>query len=113
MWISLRILAVLALLATSLAAFVGPTRAAPTGEPPAGVATTQITQCLSISKASNRLACYDRANPPQSARKPAGSKGPAASNKREASKTQVKLADMLAAENSKLNATLKTICRGC
>jgi hypothetical protein len=113
MWISLRILTVSALLATSLAAFVGPTRAAPTGVPPSGVAITQITQCLPISKARDRLACYDRANPPIAASKSAISKTPTAPSKPAASKTQVKFADMLAAENLKLNAKLKTICRGC
>jgi hypothetical protein len=111
MWTSLEILSVPALLAICLAAFVGPTRAA--SEPLAGVAITQITQCQSMSKASNRLACYDRANPPTAAGRSAMSKTPTASNEPPTSKTPVKFADMLAAENSKLNAKLKTICRGC
>jgi hypothetical protein len=110
---SLKILTVAALL--SLLAFVGSTRAEPTGEPPSGVAIAQIKQCLSISKATDRLACYDRANSPAAAGKPAISKfkTAAAPRKPAAPKTPLKFADMLAAENSKLNAKLRTICRGC
>jgi hypothetical protein len=113
-------LTVLALLATSLTAFVGPTLAAP--EPPASVA--QPAQCQSVPKASDRLACYDRINPPIAAGKPA----PTAPDKSAKSKTptapakpgtsdnppdQGRVVDMLAVENSKLDAKLKTICRGC
>jgi hypothetical protein len=62
-----KILTVLALLTTGLTAFVGPTLAAP--EPPASV--VQTPQCQSVPKASDRLACYDRINPPIAAAKPA------------------------------------------
>ena len=78
-------------------------------------AVAQSTQCQSIPKASDRLACYDRAAPPMAA-KPATSKtrpglaNPAAS---ETPPEQGHVVDMLAAENSKLDAKLKTICRGC
>jgi hypothetical protein len=91
-----------------MVAFADSTRA----EPPSGVAIAQIKQCLSISKATDRLACYDRANSPAAAGKPAISKSKTAAATA-APKTPLKFADMLAAENSKLNAKLRTICRGC
>jgi hypothetical protein len=115
-----KILTVLALLATSLTAFVGPTLAAP--EPPAS--DVQTAQCQSVPKASDRLACYDRINPPTAA----GKHAPTATDKSAKSKTptapakpgtsdnppdQGRVVDLLAVENSKLDAKLKTICRGC
>jgi hypothetical protein len=82
-----------------------------------GVASAQTTQCQSIPKASDRLACYDRAAPPTAAGKPAASNPPTAPDKAAASKTpndqQGTIVDMLAVENSKLDAKIKTICRGC
>jgi hypothetical protein len=114
-----KILTVLALLATSLSAFVGRTLAAPE---PASV--VQPAQCQSVPKASDRLACYDRINPPIAA----GKSAPTATDKSAKSKTptttakpgtsdnppdQGRVVDMLAVENSKLDAKLKTICRGC
>jgi hypothetical protein len=116
MW---KILTVSALLATSLIAFVGPTLAAP--EPPSVV---QTAQCQSVPKASDRLACYDRMNRPTTAGKPAPtatdksakSKTPTTPGKPAASGTppdQGQVVDLLAVENSKLDAKLKTICRGC
>ena len=76
-----------------------------------GPLLAQTTQCQSIPKASDRLACYDRATPPIGA-----SKAPAAKGRTAATNSppdQVQAVDMLAAENSKLDAKLKTICRGC
>jgi hypothetical protein len=79
-------------------------------------AVAQTTQCQSVPKASDRLACYDRAAPPVAAAKPATFKtrfepaNPAAS---ETPPEQGHVVDMLAAENSKLDAKLRTICRGC
>jgi hypothetical protein len=115
MW---KILTVSALVATSLTALVGPTLAA---SEPASV--VQTAQCQSVPKASDRLACYDRMNPPTAAGKlptatdkPAKSKTPTAPGKPAASDTppdQGQVVDMLAVENSKLDAKLKTICRGC
>ena len=115
MW---KILTVLALLTTGLTAFVGPTLAAP--EPPASA--VQTAQCQSVPKASDRLACYDRINPPTAA----GKHAPTAPDKSAKSKTptapakatsdnppQGQVVDMLTVENSKLDAKLKTICRGC
>ena len=80
------------------------------------VAVAQSTQCQSLPKASDRLACYDRAAPPMAAANPATSKtraGPANLAESETPPDQGRVVDMLAAENSKLDAKLKTICRGC
>ena len=81
------------------------------------VAIAQTSQCQSIPKASDRLACYDRAAPPTAVSKPATSKTPTATDKPAASKTptdeQGTVIDMLAVENSKLDAKIKSICRGC
>ena len=80
------------------------------------VAVAQSMQCQSIPKANGRLACYDRAAPPMAAANHTTSKtrpglaNPAAS---ETPPEQGHVVDMLAAENSKLDAKLKTICRGC
>ena len=80
------------------------------------VAIAQTTECQSIPKASDRLACYDRAAPPKAVDKAAASKT-AAPDKAAASKAptdqQGTVVDMLAVENSKLDAKIKTICRGC
>jgi len=79
-------------------------------------ALAQTPQCQSIPKASDRLACYDRAAPPTTAAKPAASKT-SAPDKAAASKApadqQGTVVDKLAVENSKLDAKIKTICRGC
>jgi len=81
------------------------------------VAIAQTSQCQSVPKASDRLACYDRAAPPTAALNPTVPKTPTGQDKTGGSKTptndQAKTVDMLAAENSKLDAKLKTICRGC
>ena len=80
------------------------------------VAVAQSTQCQSVPKASDRLACYDRAAPPMAAANPTTSKtraGPANPAASETPPDQGRVVDMLAAENSKLDAKLKTICRGC
>jgi hypothetical protein len=71
------------------------------------------TECKLLPKASDRLACYDKATPPSAVAK--FSKTVAAPDKLAASKIPEgrRFADMLDAENSKLNAKLKTICRGC
>jgi hypothetical protein len=73
-------------------------------------AFAQASSCQLIAKASERLACYDKAAPPGQAKasttaaKTAAAKAPA---------DQATAVDMLAVENSKLDARLKTICRGC
>jgi hypothetical protein len=73
-------------------------------------ANAQTSQCQSIPKASDRLACYDRAAPPTAVGKPTASSGPAAVSK---PPSETPLADLLASENSKLDAKIKNICRGC
>jgi hypothetical protein len=80
------------------------------------VAIAQTSQCQSVPKASDRLACYDKATPPTAVGKRAATKTPAAPDKTAGSKPQTgqtTVVDMLAAENSKLDAKIKTICRGC
>ena len=76
-----------------------------------GAAVGQTTQCQSIPKASDRLACYDKAAPPIAALKPPSPAGKAAAAQTSIGQGQV--VDRLAVENSKLDARLKTICRGC
>jgi hypothetical protein len=72
-------------------------------------AVAQTSECSTVPKASDRLACYDRATPP-SAAKPSALKKAAASN---TPSDQGSLVDGLAVENAKLDAKLKKICRGC
>jgi hypothetical protein len=70
----------------------------------------QTSTCQSIAKASDRLACYDKAAPPSQTR------ASAPATKADAAKQpvdQATVVDLLAVENSKLDARLKTICRGC
>jgi hypothetical protein len=79
-------------------------------------AVAQTSECSTVPKASDRLACYDRATPP-SAAKPIASKDKAVISKGKAASdappNQGQLVDLLAVENSKLDAKIKTICRGC
>ncbi len=79
------------------------------------VALSQTPECRSIAKASDRLACYNRAAPPQAVGKSSASKNVAAPDKPASPSTPADQGsvDMLAIENSKLDARLKTICRGC
>jgi hypothetical protein len=67
-----------------------------------GPAIAQTSDCQSIAKASERLACYDKAAPPISRSKPAAASPPSAPP-----------ADPLAAENARLDAKINNICRGC
>ena len=81
-------------------------------------AVAQASSCQSIANQMDRLACYDKASPTQSAATPAKktdtpprNAGKSAAPKAQPEQGQV--VDMLAAENKKLDAKLKTICRGC
>jgi hypothetical protein len=88
-------------------------------------AVAQSSNCQSIANQMDRLACYDKASPAQSAATPPKqtdaplknadtpprNAGKAAAPKAQPEQGQV--VDMLAAENKKLDAKLKTICRGC
>ncbi len=76
-------------------------------------AFAQSSECQSVPKASDRLACYDRAAPPTAAGKPTASKTSAKPSAPGAGQDQGTVVDMLAVENSKLDAKIKTICRGC
>ena len=69
-------------------------------------AIAQTTQCQSIPKASDRLACYDRATPPTSQGKPAAVSQTSPPKGDQAT-------DPLAAENARLDARINNICRGC
>ena len=69
------------------------------------LAIAQTSTCQSISKAADRLACYDKAAPPASADERAASKG--------SSGQQGQFYDRLATENARVDAKLKNICRGC
>jgi hypothetical protein len=69
-------------------------------------AIAQTTECQSVPKASDRLACYDRAASPARRVKPvAASPAPAAQ--------PGPVGDLLAEENARLDAKIKNICRGC
>lgn len=68
-------------------------------------AMAQTSDCQSIAKASNRLACYDKAMPPLAKGKPAAAP---------ASTAQAgQFVDGLAAENARLDVKINNICRGC
>ena len=69
-------------------------------------AIAQTTECRSITKASDRLACYDRATSPTSQDKPAAAPPTSSSPRGQA-------VDPLAAENARLDAKINNICRGC
>ena len=94
-----------------------------------GVAIAQTNeQCQPLQRAGDLLACYNRTAPPHTLAKPktsrastapdksAVSEAPIAADKPAESKDQTdraKYVDVLAVENSKLDAKMKTICRGC
>jgi hypothetical protein len=70
------------------------------------LANAQTSDCQSILKGSDRLACYDKAAPPTSRVKPAATS-------QNTSPKQDQAVDPLSAENARLDAKLKNICRGC
>ena len=71
-------------------------------------AIAQTPDCKAIADTAARLACYDRAAPAAAGKnaKPA-SKLPAANG------DNSKYVDTIGAEDAKMNAQLKNICRGC
>lgn len=69
-----------------------------------GPAIAQTSECQSITKSSDRLACYDKAAAPAARVKPSAP-APAASTGQ--------AGDLLAEENARLDAKMKNICRGC
>jgi hypothetical protein len=81
-------------------------------------AVAQTSNCQSITNQMDRLACYDKASLMPSASTPlkktdTHSKKAEKSAAPKAQPEQGQIVDMLAAENKKLDAKLKTICRGC
>ena len=70
-------------------------------------AAAQTPECKSITGPNERLACYDRAaTPAKSAlERPAASRTPNAD--------RPKYVDTIGAEDARMNAQLKNICRGC
>jgi hypothetical protein len=70
-------------------------------------AMAQTSECQSIAKASDRLACYDKAMPPMARAKPAAT-APASS-----APAAGQFVDGLAAENARLDVKINNICRGC
>jgi hypothetical protein len=69
-------------------------------------AVAETPGCKSITAPGQRLACYDRAaTPMKSAERPAASKTPKADPS--------KYVDTISAEDARMNARLKNICRGC
>jgi hypothetical protein len=81
------------------------------------VALAQTLECTTLPKAGDLLACYDNGAPPLAmTKKPAASKRFAARYKPTAPVPmggQGEYVDFLAAENSRLDAKLRTLCRGC
>jgi hypothetical protein len=70
------------------------------------------SECKAIPNAGARLACYDKANSlPASVDKPAAAKPAAAMPAAKADAAQY--VDTIGAEDARMNAQLKNICRGC
>jgi len=69
-------------------------------------AIAQTSECRSVPKASDRLACYDKAAPPNSRGKPDATS-------QTASPQPDQNVDLLSVENARLDAKIKNICRGC
>src|SRR5258708_5676048 len=95
-----------------------------------GVVSAQTTeQCQPKQRAGDLLACYNRTAPPHTLSKPKTSKASTAPNKtavseapiavdkpavsKNATDQRAQYIDVLEAENSKIDARMKTICRGC
>ncbi len=98
--------------------------------PLSGAARAQTAeQCPPTQRAGDFLGCYNGTATPHTLGKPKTSKGSIATDKPAVSKAPValdepaasktptdqraKYVDMLAVENKKLDAKLKTLCRGC
>jgi hypothetical protein len=68
----------------------------------------QAAECRSIPDSSARLACYDKAAPPA-----ALAARPLAPAARVSNSPPVGYVDSLSAEDARVNAQMKNICRGC
>jgi hypothetical protein len=73
-------------------------------------AIAQMPECKSISNASARLACYDKAAPPVAASATAKPPLRTAPGSKLDSENYV---DSIRAEDDLVNTRLKNICRGC
>jgi hypothetical protein len=72
-------------------------------------ALAETPECKTIPAASARLACYDKAALEASAAKSAAATAGAAATK----PGTEKYVDTIGAEDARMNAQLKNICRGC
>jgi hypothetical protein len=69
-------------------------------------ASARTPECKSIANPTERLACYDKASPTETS----AARAPAP----KASKADPsKYVDAISAEDARMNARLKSICRGC
>jgi hypothetical protein len=71
-------------------------------------ALAQSPECRSIPDPGTRLACYDRAAPPA-----AGTARPITPAARASNPPAEGYIDSLSAEDARVNAQMKNICRGC
>jgi hypothetical protein len=78
---------------------------------PSALAATP--ECKTITAASTRLACYDKAALEASADKSAAAKPAATAGAAAAKPGTEKYVDTISAEDARMNAQLKNICRGC
>ena len=65
----------------------------------------QVSDCQSIQKAKDRLACYDTASPPLSRNK--------SSIKHKTDTQQEGQDDLVGVENARVSKKIGSICRGC
>ncbi len=72
-------------------------------------AIAQTPECKTIANPNERLACYDKAAPPVA--RPVVARG--TPSKPQESKEGVKYVDQISAEDARVSAQLKGICRGC
>ena len=70
-----------------------------------GPVVAQVSDCQSIQKAKDRLACYDTASPPLSRSK--------SSTKHKTDTQQEGQDDLLGVENARVGKKIGSICRGC
>jgi hypothetical protein len=73
-------------------------------------ALAQTPACKSIADSGQRLACYDKATPPQASPASAKLSARTAPASKGAPGTYV---DSISAEDTLMNARLKNICKGC
>lgn len=72
-------------------------------------AIAQTGECKSIADAAGRLACYDKSAPPVASSATARPVRAVPASKAD----PAKYVDTIGAEDARMNAQLKNICRGC